>query len=540
VAGEVVTGKLVRAACERHLRDLEDGGKRGLHYDEDAAALAFEFFDLLTHSKGKWAGEAFVLEPWQKFVVGSLWGWRRGDGTRRFRVAHVEVARKNGKTTLAAGIGLLLFLVDGEAGAEVYTLATKKDQAKLAHGESVRMVRASRSLRKRVKVFKDNLCHEPSNSKYEPLGADSTTLDGLNVSGAIADELHAWKQRHLWDVVETATGAREQPLIFAITTAGMMDRNSIWWERRELAVKLLEGTPGFENDELFGYVATLDKGDDWRDPATWAKGNPSLGVSVKAEEIAKQVAEAARAPGKQNVVKRLRLNVPTEQVSRWLDMEVWILGGGEIDAEGLKGRECYGGLDLARVKDLSAFALLFPPAEEGEKWKLLVQFYCPEEGIMDRVRNDRVPYDRWRDQGWLTATPGNTTDFAFIAADVLAAAGRYDLRQVAFDRTFGGELINTLTNEGVPLLEWGQGFLSMAAPTAELERMLLGGELLHGGNPVLEWNAGNVTVKQDPAGNLKPDKAKSSEKIDGVVAAIMALGAAMQREPAATPTVEVW
>lgn len=531
--GEVVAGELVKLACARHLADLEHGHQRGLRYDPEAAQTALDFFGLLRHSKGRWAGQTFSLQPWQEFLVGSVFGWKRADGSRRFRVGHLEVARKNGKTTLAAGVGLLLLVLDGEGGAEVYTVATKRDQAKLTHEESVRMVRASHALGRRVTVVRDNLSVGATNSKYAPLTSEGDSLDGLNVHGAICDELHAWPQRLLWDVLETSTGARRQPLFLVTTTAGT-GRHGIWWERRELAIKALKArgpTDAGWDDSLFGLVYTLDEADDWLDEKVWAKANPSLGVTLTLEELREKTAQAKESPGKQNPHRRLRLNVPTEQVSRWLDVAVWDEGAQAVDAGALKGRPCWGGLDLARVRDLSALVLLFPPREDGERWQLLAWFWCPQEDIESRSRRDRVPYDLWARQGFLTATPGNFTDFGAIGKKVVELAGVYDLREVAYDRTFAGELVQTLTDEGIKMVEFGQGFLSMAGPTGEFERLVVGRQLRHGGHPILRWNAQNVAVRQDPAGNLKPDKERSGERIDGITGGVMALGRAMVRDP---------
>lgn len=541
--GEILAGELVRLACERHLRDQGPGGRaRGLKWKPEVAQDVFDFFEgLLKHSKGKWAGRAFTLQPWQHFALGSLFGWFK-DKVRRFTIGHVEVARKNGKTTLASGVGLKLLVVDGEPGAEVYTAATKKDQARITHEESVRMVKASPDLAESVRVFKSNLSVEATDSKYEPLTAEGDSLDGLNVHGAILDELHAWKQRLLWDVLETATGARRQPLFLVTTTAGV-GRGGIWWERREAAIRALKARgpedAGFD-DSLFALIYTLDDGDDWTDEKNWVKANPSLGVTVRVEELREKCRQARETPGKQNPFKRLRLNVPTEQVDRWLDLAVWDEGADATDPESLKGRPCWGGLDLAKVKDLSALALLFPPQEEGEKWKLLTWFWVPEEDVGVRSKRDRVDYDRWAAGGRVVATPGNTTDFRFIQAEISRLCQVYDVRRIAFDRMFAGPLVNDLTDEGVPMLEFGQGFLSMAQPTAEFERLVVGRQLQHDGHPVMRWCVGNVAVRQDPAGNLKPDKGKSTERIDGVVAAVMALGAAMADTETGGTTVEVW
>lgn len=522
-SGKVIAGKLVRQACERHLRDLAEGAARGLKFDADAAQAAIDFFSLLKHSKGKWAGEQFELSPWQKFAIGCVFGWKRRDGTRRFRVAHIEVARKNGKTTLAAGVALLLLTIDRESGAEVYCVATKRDQAKLTHEDAEKMVKASPSLRRSVQVFKNNLSVASSNSKLVPLGADGDTLDGLNVSGAIMDELHAWKKRSLWDVIETATGARDQPLTLITTTAGY-NKHSIWWERRDLACKVLDGV--FQDDELFALIYTLDDDDDWTDEKVWGKGNPNLGVTVKVEEIRKRVEEAKQTPGKQNAVRRLRLNQPTEQASRWLDMEKWdACGVVKVAASSLLGRRCWGGLDLASTIDIAALVLAFPWDDETG-FDLLPFFWIPKERIHHRVETDRVPYDRWVDEGWIIATPGNVIDYAFIRAFVLKVAEDYQLVDLGYDPWNATQLALQLQDDGIEVVQFRQGFASLSEPSKELEKLVVSGKLRHGGNPVLRWMASNVSVKQDPAGNLKPDKSTSTEKIDGIVGSIIAIGRA--------------
>ncbi|XQZ33483.1 terminase large subunit [Paracoccus yeei] len=552
VEGKVVAGHLTRLACQRHLDDLKAGKDRGLVWDREAALHAIEFFSHLRHSTGEWAGQPFDLQPWQQFVVGSVFGWKRADGLRRFRTAYVEVARKNGKSALLAGIALYALVADGEAGAHVYAAATTRDQARIVFGEAERMVAASPALSARVTRTVNNLAVLPTASWFRPLSADASKMDGLNVHFAAVDEVHEHPGPEIIQKLNTATGARRQPLIFEITTAGH-DRHSVCRQHHEFSVKALESTlPEETADPWFAFIATIDAGDDWTDPKVWVKANPSLGVTVKLDDLKRQIDEAREMPAQQNAIRRLRLNEWTEQVTRWLDMEVWAEGGlsatvGGADIAGelsrleqlLAGRECYGGLDLARVNDLSAFLLLFPPTRDAalgslaEKWIVLSRFWVPEEDIGRRARRDRVPYDVWRDQGFLVATPGNATDFAFIEAEIIALAGRFDLRELAYDRTFAGEIVQHLQDEGINLVQFGQGFLSMAAPTAELERLAVSRLLWHGGHPVLRWNASNVAVRQDPAGNIKPDKERSSERIDGIVALCNALGRAMMRDESA-------
>ena len=349
--GTIPAGRLIRLAVERHQRDLDEGPARGLRFDRAAAQHTIDFFGFLKHSKGEWAGQTFELAPWQQFILWVLFGWKRTDGLRRYRTAYIEVPRKQGKSTMAAGVGLYLLVADGEPGAEVYSAATKRDQAKIVHAEATRMVKASPSLSRMVKVFKDNLNIPETASKYEPLGADEDTLDGLNVHGAIIDELHAHKTRGVVDVLETATGARRQPLQVEITTAGS-DQTSVCYEHHDYGAKILIGT--VQDDTWFVFIATIDEGDDWRDATVWAKANPNFGISVKPDDLARKVEKAKRMPTAQNAFKRLHLDIWTQQVTRWIDLGLWDENAGEVDEEKLAGGICHGGLDLASVSDLTA------------------------------------------------------------------------------------------------------------------------------------------------------------------------------------------
>ena len=524
VGGKVVAGQLVRLSCQRHLDDLTNGKARGLRWNADAARHAIEFFSHLRHSTGEWANQPFELQPWQAFIIGSLFGWKRADGLRRFRTAYVEVARKNGKSVLLAGAALYALIADGEPGSHVYAAATTRDQARIVFGEAERMIDASPPLRARVTRTVNNLAVMATSSWFRPLSADASKMDGLNVHFAAVDEVHEHPNAEIIQKLNTATGARRQPLIFEITTAGH-DRQSVCWQHHEFSVKALEGSvPTEASDSWFAYIATIDDGDDWTNPAVWVKANPSLGVTVKVEDLKRQVEEAREMPAQQNAIRRLRLNQWTEQVTRWIDMLVWAEGAAVFDEEDLVGRSCYGGLDLARVNDLSSLALVFPPETEGEPVKVIWRHWCPEDDILRRSRRDRAPYTVWRDQGWLVATEGNTTDFRFIEAEILNLASRFNILDVAYDRTFAGELVRNLQDEGINMIEFGQGFISMGPAAAEFMRLLIGRELQHGGNPVATWCASNVTVRRDPAGNEKPDKERSTERIDAVVAAVMAVG----------------
>lgn len=529
--GTIPACKLIRLAVQRHVRDLEEGPKRGLRFDRQAAEHAAQFFGWLRHSKGEWAGQPFTLEPWQQFILWMLFGWKRADGLRRFRIAYIEVPRKQGKSTLAAGIGLYLLVADGEPGSEVYSAATKRDQAKLSWSEAVRMVQKSAALAKMVKHWRasDTLAVEATASKFQPLGADADTMDGLNVHAALIDELHAHKTRDVVDVLETATGARRQPLQLEITTAGY-DRESVCWEHHQYSIQVLEGT--IEDDTWFAFIAALDETDRWDDPAAWPKCNPNYGVSVKPDDLARKCEKAKRLPAAQNGFMRLHCNVWTQQSNRWIDLDLWDENaGGPIGEEELAGRSCHGGLDLSSVSDLTAWAMVFPSEDEPHAVDVLCRFWCPEARLTDSSNQYAAQYQAWQRAGYITATPGDAVDYAVVKAQVLADAARFKLADLNVDRLFQGyQLSMELADEGLTVVGMGQGFLSMAVPMKEFERRLLAKGLHHHGNPVLRWMAGNVAVRQDPAGNLKPDKAKSQGKIDGIVALVMALDRAMRQE----------
>lgn len=520
----------MRLAVKRHLQDLEHGPPRGIWFDPVKAERAIEFFQYLKHSKGEWAGQTFALAPWELFIVWVIFGWMRKDGMRRFRLVYVEVARKNGKSTLGAGIGLKLAFADDEPGAEVYSAATKKDQAIIVHGEATRMVRATEDLADTITIFKNSLTRPAKNQKYEPLGADEDTLDGLNVHGAIIDELHAHKTRGVYDLMDTATGARRQPMTFAITTAGVDQTDgSICWEQHVYCEQVLKGI--IDDDKYFAYICSMDEKDDWQDERNWYKANPNLGISKKLDYMREQAKKAAKMPGFLNTFLRLDLNRWTQQVTRWIDMETWTANTGApvIESE-LAGQFCYGGLDLSSVSDLTAWVLLFPETSPGIA-TILCRFWCPESRLTDEHNRYRDQYQAWARDGWLTATLGNAIDYEAVKAQVLQDAQTFRLHEIAVDRLFQGyQLSMQLAEEGLTVAACGMGFMSMAGPTAELERRLLSRGLRHGGNPVLRWMANNVAVKQDPAGNKKPDKAQSQGKIDGIVALLLALDRDMRNQ----------
>lgn len=514
--------KYTRLACERHLRDLEHGPARGLYFDEKAAGIAVKFFLLLTHNKGRWAGQPMVLEVWQQFYIACIFGWKRADGTRRFRESYLEVARKNGKSTLGSGVCLLLLVLDGEAGAEIYTAATKKEQARIVFGDAQNMVRKSSALLRKVKVQQHSIFVPSTLSKMVPMAADSKTEDGLNPHGIYIDEYHAHPDNGLYSVLKSATGARAQPLLSIITTAGFNRLGPCAQLRKSLA-GLLEGK--YTDDSYFALIYSLDEEDDWNDETTWAKANPNLNVSVGLDYLREQHLAAVRLPSQQVNFKTKHLNIWTDSAVTWMPSEVWMLGNHGTPPLELAGRKCWGGLDLASTRDITALVLLFP--KENGAFDALCWFWIPEDTVDVRSEKDGVPYRQWVDEGLIIATPGNVTDYNFLKAQVQELCELYLVQMIDYDRYNASQTIIDLTAEGVPMQPFGQGFISMNAPTKELEKLALGGKVHHYGNPVLAWMYGNIEIQRDAADNIKINKGKSKEKVDGMVALVEALGGYM-------------
>ena len=536
LAGRMPVGKLERLACERYRRDLETGHERGLKFSPGHAQHALDFIErYCRHSKGEWAGQPLILDPWEIFIVANLFGWLRADGLRRFRIAYNELPRKNGKTTLAGAVGLYLLAGDGEPGAEVYSAATKRDQAKICLNAAKAFVRGSSALSRRYGIQANRITGLRDESFFQALGGDGDNLDGLNPHGSVIDELHAHKNRKVWDVIRTAFGARRQWMLFTITTAGW-DRNSLCYEQHDYAVRVLEGK--VEDDSFFAFIAAADEDDDWTDPATWEKANPNYNVSVYPEALAEACKQAEHMPALQNAFRRLYLCQWTEQADRYLDIRIWDKNAGAVDPDALIGRRCFGGLDLSITWDMSACVWLFPPTEDDPLWRVLPRFWIPRDNMRIRIDRDRVPMDVWVREGLVRATDGDEIDYDVILADILADAERFDIEQMAFDRYGATHIVNRLTDAELPVVKFNQGILSMSPPTKHLPTLLKRGELAHGGNRVLRWHASNMAVKVDENENMKPDKKRSTERIDGMVALIMALGLAMGDEGPETSVYE--
>ena len=517
-------GTYQRLARERFLNDLH---RDDLVFDIEKADRVVRFFQLLPYTKGRWQGKRIQLQEWQIFdIIYPLFGFYTKEGKRRYNKAYNEVARKNGKSELAAGLGLYLAFADGEPGAEVYSVATKRDQAKIVWQASEFMKNNS-ALRTYVRTAYSKMIMPATNSVYEPLGADSKTLDGLNVHAAIIDEYHAHPTSDLYDVLDSATGARENPLIFVITTAGF-DKRSPCYAERQYAMRILNKE--IQNDHYFSFIATVDdedieKENFWTEEV-WKKANPNLGISLYVDDFHKMALEAKEMPTKLNNFLTKRLNVWTDSVTRWVAPHKWdACFKYPVEESQLLGRKCFGGLDLSSTTDISALVWLFP--REGY-YDVLCRFWIPEDNIRERARIDRVPYDVWVREGWIQTTPGDVIDYDFIEAQIKQDFEKFDVVELAYDRWNATSVVNNLMNSGIDrLVPFGQGFASMSAPVKLLEALILKGVLNHGDNPVLRWMVGNVAIRQDPAGNVKIDKAKSAERVDGIVALTMALGRAM-------------
>mgnify|MGYP001623682833 FL=1 len=516
-SGGILVCEYVCLAVERYYTDLDRAFDKGRYFDKKAAMRAIRFIEKFKHTKGEWAGQRFRLEPWQQFVLWNIFGWKNADGTRRFRYAYIEIARKNGKTALSAGVGLYMLFADGESRPEVYSAATVKDQAKICFSDAVKIVKAT-DLKNYLTPYRNSIVYELKGGTMKPLSSDYGTHDGLNPSCGIIDEFHAHKDSGMFDVIKSAFGARRQPLMFIITTAGF-DKSGVCYAYRENVIKVLRGVN--EDDSLFGIIYTLDDKSEWDDPKMWIKANPNLGVSLSADYLADQVKDAKNRP------EAVR-NVMTKNVNLWVDAErTWILDDvwqkciGTTDMVDLKGCACWGGLDLSNVSDITAYVLLF---HENERFQLLPHFWIPEEKILEKIRKENINYDKWLAEGYVTVTPGNVIDYDFVKADILRIVADYDLWTSAYDRWNSSQTIVDLQNEGMKCNPFGQGYGSISAPTKEFEKLVLTGKIEHFGNPVLRWMLSSTVVKADPAGNIKPDKEKSTQKIDGIVAAIMALG----------------
>lgn len=499
-------------------------------FDAKKAERAVKFINNLKHTKGVWHGVPFDLLPWQDKIIRDIFGTVKEDGYRQYNTAYIEIPKKNGKSEIAAAVALYLTCGDNEWGAEVYGCAADRQQASIVFDVAVDMVDQCPALKKRIKpvISQKRLVYMPLGSFYQVLSAEAYTKHGLNVHGVIFDELHAQPGRELYDVMTKGSGdARKQPLFFLITTAGN-DRNSICYEVHQKAEDVLRGKK--IDTTFYPVIYGIKDEEDWQEEANWYKANPSLGHTIDIEKVRAAMLSAKENPAEENIFRQLRLNQWVKQSVRWMPMEVWDKCSFAVDIDKLKGRECYGGLDLSSSNDITAFVLIFPPTADDDKYYVIPYFWIPEENLKLRVKRDHVPYDVWEKQGFVKTTEGNVIHYGFIESFIEELGTMFNIKEIAFDRWGAVQMVQNLEGLGFTVVPFGQGYKDMSPPTKELMKLALEKRIAHGGHPVLKWMMDNIHVRTDPAGNIKPDKEKSTEKIDGAVALIMALDRSIRHE----------
>lgn len=505
------------------------------YFNRKKANRIVDFFEKeLVHIKGKFAGKPLRLEPWQRRILRRAFGWiRRDDGTRKYREIYIEVPRKNGKSTLVAGIGLYLLLCDREVGAEIVSAAGDREQAGNIFDVAKHNVDLNPRLNDRARAFAKTITYYKKASKFKVISSEAKTKHGSNLHGVLFDELHTQENRDLFDTLRSSTSSRLQPLQVYITTAGF-DRNSICWEQHDYAVKVRDGI--IEDESFLSVIYALDEKDEelygkdyWKNEKLWFKANPNLGISKSLEYMRKECQRAIDTPGYENTFKRLELNIWTEQDTRWLSMTQWDKNSAKFEIEQLKGRECFAGIDLSSTMDISALVLLFP-LDDGT-FAVLPFFWVPEKAAPKRKTKARVPYPEWVSEGLIMATDGDVVDYDKIRQKVIDLSKIYNIREIAIDRWNATQIMTQLQGDGFTVVPFGQGYKDMSSPCRELEKLIVQARIKHGGHKVLRWMASNVSVEQDHAGSLKLSKKRSKEKIDGMVCLVMGLGRYLVAEP---------
>ena len=540
-AGRIVAGKPVRLACERHLKDLKDGHERGLIWDWPAAERVIRFFTkALRLNGGKFEGKRFDLHPSQEFIVGSLFGWKGPDGFRRFRVAFIEMGKGNGKSPLAAGIGMYMLVADGESRAEVYSAAVDKDQAAILFRDAVAMVDQSPALDSRLtrsggRGREYNLAWLETGSFFRPLASEN---QGRGKSGprphcTLLDEIHEHKTGAMVEFMRAGTKGRDQALVFMITNSGF-DRSSVCYSYHEYALKVLEGS--LENDAFFGYVCSLDEGDEWTDPKVWPKANPLLGVSISKKYLSEQVREARGMPSKQSIVRRLNFCEWVGSEEWFILPEVWDRNAGQVAEAELAGRPCWGMLDLSSKNDLTAFTLVFEAGEDGRK-PVKCFFWTPGDTLIERAIADNAPYEQWVESGHLIAKDGVTIDYGWVAQKIGETLGEYNVQSIGFDPWRIDDLRRELDAQGVvvTLIPISQGYKGMDPCMEMLEDDLLEGRMIHGDHPVQTWCISNAVVDTGNSGMRMFSKKRARGRIDGAITLAGANWLSSRSEESGTP-----
>jgi phage terminase large subunit-like protein len=520
-SGEWIAGKWQQLAVKRHLKDLK---RKDLVFDIDEGERWCKFFNVLKLSIGEKAGERFILEDWQTFLIMSIYGWKK-EGRRRFRNVYIEIARKNGKSTLVSGMALGALLIDKESAPQVYSAATKSDQARIIFEECGRMVRGNKVLSEKLNVFRDSIVCKSNSGSFKPLASDSKTLDGLNVHFAAIDEIHAHKTAEVIELLDTAKGARKQPLIVEITTAGS-NKNTICYKHHEYTKKILEGT--LKNDAWFGVVYSIDDKDDWKDSQCWIKANPNLGISFQPDELQKQFEKAVQMPSFMNTFQRLHMNKWTGSVTRWITDEAWQECYEDYTENDLIGQECVAACDLASVGDTNAITLIFKPIEG--KFRTLNYFFVPEITKGQKYELDSIDYPQWVNEGDIIETAKPSRDDDAIFNKIQELRGKFNINSVTFDAWGAKDISFMLESINVECFEFSQTIKSMSYPTKKLEEMIMNKTLVHNGNKAMRWMMSNIMLYRDTNDNIKIDKSKSSEKVDGPVSLVMALGTLLDAE----------
>ena len=543
--GKIIANRFIKLAVDRFFSDVENMDSLNLVFNYEKAEQAINLIQSLKHTKGPKARQLFLLEPWQKFIVINLFGWYFKTGRRRFKYLYNEVARKNGKTTFLAAIAWAFELLFDEAASEIYFVATKRDQARICFEEAQRMGNQMRQdypdINQLVKVFQHSIVVESTNSKMQPLAADSNTLDGTNPFMVCNDEYHAAKNADVYNVMKSGMGARtgNTPMLATITTAGFNIEGPCY-NLRKTAIEIIEGKK--QDESFFVMIFTLDEGDDWEDPENWIKSNPNMGVSISKEFLLTEYTQCQNLPSEQTNFITKNLNIWTSSSTSWIKDSDWMkCNKHTIKLEDFKNRECYAGLDLASTSDITALSLLFPFEHKGRTYfDSLFYFFIPEDSVVARTKQG-VNYAQWVKEGHIITTPGNIADYDYIENKIYEIAEIVDLKKLGVDQWNAMQLVPKLVINGIKAEFYNQNIAHMGPPTKEFEKLIMSKRINHGGNPVMRWMMGNIEIYRDANDNLKINKSKSAEKVDGPVALVIAIGQQMSSSQSAPlPSIDIF